>query len=1062
MSSFHAGIDGQVVIPGTSTYDGGTTNFNIYNPPSHNRPTRPREPFSTVPFPPDPDFVDRPEILVWVRDKCAGPGARAGLVGLGGVGKSQLAIQYAHSIRDARPQTFVFWVHASTRARFEEAYQDIADWLQLPGRSDPKANVLRLVRNWLQDEANGTWLLILDNVDDVDMFYPKQAHASDRFGSPSTSLAEYVPQCRNGSILITSRNKDAAARLAGGYPRIKGVTALSEHQALQLLRNKLHNESDSEGAVQLLRTLGYLPLAITQAAAYINRHAPQVTIQNYLNKFHRSIKNRESLLNQDAGDLRRDRSASSSVVATWQLTFKRVRKERRSAADLLLLMSFFNPQAIPEFALRSFDSGTKTRMRNVKDMFSVPQYLKNQHKGDGEKDFYDDIGMLQAYSLISTTAEKEMLKMHPLVQHCTIAWLSSARQAERFRVVFLDLMKKTFLSQKLGDWEKCKQLVPHIDTFDPGEPSDKSFNQWVSLTIDIGELLYNRGKYNEAVMFYRRALEGREKELGIQHPDTLTRVSDLASVLLYQGKYDEAEKLNRRALEGREKELGIQHPHTLLSVSNLSVVLAHQGKYDEAEKLNQRALEGLEKELGIQHPYTLTSVGNLALVLAHQGKYDEAEKLNRRALEGREKELGVQHPGTLISVGNLALVLLYQGKYNETEQLNRRALEGREKELGIQHPHTLFSVNNLAVVLRAQGKYDEAEKLNRQALEGREKELGTQHPDTLLSVSSLAIVLEHQGKYDEAEKLNRRALEGLEKELGIQHPHTLFSVNNLAVVLRAQGKYDEAEKLNRQALEGREKELGTQHPDTLLSVSSLAIVLEHQGKYDEAEKLNRRALEGLEKELGIQHPHTLLSMNNLAVVLRDQRKYKEAEQLNRQALEGREKELGIQHPDTLTSMDHLAVVLRDQRKYKEAEQLNRQALEGREKALGTQHPDTLTSVYSSAHLLHRLRRYTEAAELYQQAYGGYAQQLGSQHPTTVACHEHFAAMQQEIEHGKPRPSDNVSLAERECSGEPPYEASHDQISEVQMDRAVRISAVQDPETDYGWHCNIPLSEHPVV
>jgi tetratricopeptide (TPR) repeat protein len=645
--------------------------------------------------------------------------------------KSQLAIHYAHSIRDANPHTFVFWVHASTRARFEEAYRDIADRLQLPGRSDPKANVLRLVRNWLQDEANGTWLLILDNADDVNVFYHKQAHASDQSVSPLTSLAEYVPQCRNGSILITSRNKDAAARLAGGYTRVKGVSALGEDQALHLLRNKLHDASGSEGAVELLLMLDYLPLAITQAAAYINQRAPRVTIQDYLNEFRRSIKNGESLLNRDAGDLRRDRSASNSVVTTWQLTFECVRKERRSAADLLLLMCLFNPQAIPEFALRSHDRDMRTSIRRVTYKFLVPQYLKDRHSGDGEKAFEDDVAVLQAYSLVSATAEKEVLKMHPLVQHCTIAWLSSARQAERYRMAFVDLIKREFLSQKIDDWEECKQLVPHMDTFYPGEPGDNSFDRWVSLTMDVGGLLREKGRYNEAVIPYRRALEGYEKELGVRHPATLTRVSNLAGVLQAQGRYEEAEKLNRRALEGYEKELGVHHPHTLTSVNNLASVLRDQGKYEEAEKLNRRALEGREKELGGRHPHTLTSVNSLALVLQAQGKYEEAEKLNRRALEGMEKELGVHHPATLTSVNDLASVLRAQGKYEEAEKLNRRALEEREKELGVRHPDTLTSVYCLAYLLHITKRYAEATELYHRAYDGRVQTLGPQHPRTI-------------------------------------------------------------------------------------------------------------------------------------------------------------------------------------------------------------------------------------------------------------------------------------------------------------------------------------------
>jgi tetratricopeptide (TPR) repeat protein len=337
-------------------------------------------------------------------------------------------------------------------------------------------------------------------------------------------------------------------------------------------------------------------------------------------------------------------------------------------------------------------------------------------------------------------------------------------------------------------------------------------------------------------------------------PDTLTSINNLALVLQAQGKYEEAEKLNRRALEGREKELGVHHLNTLTSINNLASVLQDQGKYEEAEKLNRRALEGYEKELGVHHLNTLTSVSNLAVVLRYQGKYEEAEKLNRRALEGMEKELGVRHPNTLMSVNNLALLLQYQGKYKEAEKLNRRALEGREKELGVYHLNTLTSINNLASVLQDQRKYEEAEKLNRRALEGREKKLGVHHPNTLTSVSNLAVVLRYQGKYKEAEKLNRRALEGREKKLGVYHPHTLTSVNNLAIVLQDQRKYEEAEKLNRRALESFQKELGVHHPDTLTSINNLAVVLKYQGKYEEAEKLNQRALEGREKELGVHHP----------------------------------------------------------------------------------------------------------------------------------------------------------------------------------------------------------------
>lgn len=151
--------------------------------------------------------------------------------------KSQLALQYVHSIRHARPQTFVFWVHASTRARFEEAYKDIADRLQLPERSDPRTNVLRLVSDWLLDETNGQWVMVVDNADDPGAFCQRD---EANFGT-QTSLATFLPQSVNGAILVTSRSKDAAFRLVGGYNNMEKVLAMSEGEGLQLLRSKLRH-----------------------------------------------------------------------------------------------------------------------------------------------------------------------------------------------------------------------------------------------------------------------------------------------------------------------------------------------------------------------------------------------------------------------------------------------------------------------------------------------------------------------------------------------------------------------------------------------------------------------------------------------------------------------------------------------------------------------------------------------------------------------------------------------------------------------------------------------------
>jgi tetratricopeptide (TPR) repeat protein len=659
-------------------------------------------------------------------------------------------------------------VQASTKARFEETYRGIADRLDLPRRDNPQVDSLRLVSDWLCDETNGNWVMIIDSADDTEVFYPKTKSTIGESLAPiSAPLSAYLPQSCNGSILITSRSKYVAARMAGGYKRIKEVLAMNESQALHLFRSKMQDAENNEGAADLVRALEYIPLAITQAAAFIN-HRDRMTPANYLDEFQRNDKKRKSLLNWDAGDLRRDERASNSVVSTWQMSFERIVKQRHSAADLLSLMSFFNPQGIPGWMLRSYN-------RDV---------AQSVDKEEADSAFENDLDTLLSYSLVKATGEKGIWEMHGLVQFCTQVWLSSFGDAQRWNRSFLALMAKEFPDADFKNWGKCKQLLPHVESLYQREPSgDQPVREWAKVLDHAAWYIHTaQGKYDEAERLHRRALEGREREFGAQHPDTLRGVSNMAVVLQYQGEYDKAEELNRRVLEGWEKDLGAEHPDTLISVSNLALVLRYRGKYEEAEKLSRRALKGKEKKLGANHRETLISLSTLAGVLRDQGKYDESEKLNRRALEMRGKELGAKHPDTLTSVSSLAVVLGHLGKYEEAEKLSRRALKEKEKELGEEHPSTLVNMNNLAGVLCNQGKYAEAEKLSRRVLEETEKQLGADHPDTLTCVYSLAYNLHKQKRYSEASELYQRAYDGYKLKLGPRHPTSIDCFNDLTAM----------------------------------------------------------------------------------------------------------------------------------------------------------------------------------------------------------------------------------------------------------------------------------------
>jgi len=686
--------------------------------------------------------------------------------------KSQLAIEYAYRVRAKSPQTWVFWVHASTRARFDEGYKMIADALKLRGRDDPQTNILQLVAGWLRDEANGRWLMILDNADDaalwVDQSHSRSVTAARDLAAMAGALSDFIPQAHHGSILITSRTEDVAVRLVGNYKDIVAVKAMDEEQALTLLRRKLTSSFDEKDGAELVSALDYMPLAVAQAAGYINRLAPRSSVSKYLDQLRKSDKSKANLLNRDTGDLRRDPRVSNSIITSWQISFEHIRGARPSAAGLLSLMSFFNHQGIPDFVLREY----------VNTADGYPEE-------DRELEFEDDLATLRSYSLVMVDIAGHTFEMHRLVQFAMGRWLESYGHLDLWRRKFLKVMSTTFPTGDFENWGVCQRLFAHAEVVGAQEPADEdSLCEWSGILTNAAWYARAKGMYGVAEKTVKKAISARERVLGMEHFDTLTSVSVLALVLRYQGKYEAAEETSRRALEGFEKTLGKEHHNTLICVNNHALVLRDLGKYEAAEEMSRRALEGFEKTLGKEHPDTLTSVSNLALVLRDQGKYEAAEEMNRRALEGKEKVSGKEHPDTLTIVSNLALVLQDLGKYEAAEEMNRRALEGTEKVSGKEHPQTLTSVHNLALVLRDLGKYEAAEEMTRRALEGYEKALGMEHPRTLGSVYCLAYLLHKQKRYKPASELYHRAYTGYKELLGLDHPTTVACGDNFSSMLQ--------------------------------------------------------------------------------------------------------------------------------------------------------------------------------------------------------------------------------------------------------------------------------------
>ena len=766
------------------------------------RPETPPVPFASIPFSRDPDFVNRGDILNQIDERCSEPAGRVALVGLGGVGKSQVAIEYAHQLATRQPDVWVFWVHAGAQARVEEGFRMIADAAKLPGRNQPKADIQQLVYGWLSNERNGKWIVILDSADDRDVFY----HPTGDDTPNRQPFAKYLPQSHHGSMLITTRDKDLAFRLTGRHQNIIEVGPMAQTDALTLLEKKLGSSSDIDVAVatDLVQALDLVPLAISQAAAYIQARAPRSSLETYLTEFRDGERTRSKLLEYDAGDLRRDGGASNAILTTLHISFDHVRAQRPSAADLLSLMSFFDPQGIPAWVLKP--------SRTAEDAGRV--------KGPGiEGGFEDDVAMLRDYCLIVAAEGSDTFEMHGLVQLSTRRWLEAFGRQETFKQQFIQRMAASFPPAEYENWATCRSLFPHVevalgygtsvDTLEKRgafqrlfahvqvafgfRTSEDTVETWATLLHNGGWYAWSQGRYDAAQQMLGKAREVREKRLGNKNMATLGSISLFAVVLFHRGEFEDAQKLHFQVMETYKAELGFDHPLTLMSMGNVTMALWKQGRWMEAEKLEIEVMESWMKKLGADHPSTLMSMSNLADTYRLQGRREEAEKLNAQVMETRKMKLGADHPDTLISIGNLASIYIESGRLGEAEELTVQVIETTKSKLGADHADTLTSMGQLALIHTRQGRWREAEELIVQVMETRKTKLGAHYLGTLHNMGQLALIYRKQGRWEEAEKLLEQAIETLKTKVETdEHPGMRWLTAELAMTRKGQGRDTDA------------------------------------------------------------------------------------------------------------------------------------------------------------------------------------------------------------------------------------------------------------------------------
>lgn len=715
-------------------------------------------------------------------DRCQ----RVAIYGLGGCGKTALALETAYWTKEHHPACAVFWVPAFSQDSFDQAYYQIAKSLGIPGIDDTEADVRQLVKGTLSDDDFGPWLMIVDNADDENVLLGKPGDINE-----AQQLNNYLPQSHDGTIIFTTRTRAAAEKLAEAI--VMPLGELDRVDAVAILGSRLFEQhqpqlSDAKLVDELLEMLQFHALAIIQATAFMNTN--EVALSDYIALYRSNEKDATDLLGEDFEDQGRYREATNAVAMTWYISFEQLRKQNSVAADHLCFMAC-------------------TASNDIDTSMFPPLDSKVEH--------YKAMGTLKAYAFVTEqrsqiskghntvkTVQKRF-DVHTLVHLAMRGWLKAHRQ--------WSLWVETTLARLID-------ITPYGDR--------ETRNDWQTY---LHHGMYLAGLPEVLVLDGRMTLleriGGCERELG---------------------RYRAAEYTYRQAYEQRIRMTGKEHPNTLMTKGNIGAILGSQGRWDEAARIHQEVYSLMSKVCGENDPHTLTSESNLAMAKLGQRKYAEAEKLYREVLLSSQD--GPEKVGRLTTMHNLAAALRGQAKYTEAHSILSETLSLSTEILGEEDAYTLSTLANLATLLHHQQDFAAAEHLHRDALTKRQLHLGDEHPDTLTSMLGLAVTLRSQNKLHDAEEIQRHALTLCEKVSGPKSPLTLTHKSSLAQTLRAQARYSDAELLHCEVLAIREKVLGFDNADTGMSVYWLAALKHDLGDYEAALPLYERAAGVLERTVG--------------------------------------------------------------------------------------------------------------------------------------------------------------------------------------------------------------------
>jgi hypothetical protein len=663
----------------------------------------------------NPAFVGRDTALVELRDQLlAGRTAvTQALHGMGGLGKTQLAVEYAYRFSGA--YELVWWIAAE---QTELIATQLADLAVETGATEDTAEIQAAVSALYSDlRRRGGWLLIFDNAED-----PR-------------ALKEWLPG-GPGHVLITSRNPNW-----GEIAAPVNVAVFAPAESVTLLRRRVPGMSAAD-AEHIAAELGNLPLALAQAAGVLGETGlPAAAYLEHL-AGHAS----EALAEGTPA------SYSRSLAATVTDAAARLADAEPAAAALLQLSAFFGPEPIPA----SFFTAAAQLPAPLADIAADPMTL------------HRTLGRISSYGL--ARLDQAGLQVHRLVQAIMRDRLSAEqRRDDSARVAALLVAAGPADTDNPALWPAWASLLPHLLAVNPAESDNPDLRQLAARALLY---LLRRGDgvtaENLGTTLHRQWAE----RLGPDHPDTLTAATELAHAYRERGHLAATRALIEDTLARRRRVLGEDHPDTLRSASDLAVTLGDLGDLRPARELAEDTLAKRRQVLGDDHPDTLRTASILSTALSNLGESQAARELAEDTLARQRQVLGDDHPDTLTTAASLGGFLSELGEYQAAREIGEDTLARQRQVHGDDHPETLRTANNLGGALNALGEYQAAREIGEDTLARQRQVHGDDHPDTLRSASNLASILFNMGNPFAARQLLKPTLAACRKKLGVDHPVT--------------------------------------------------------------------------------------------------------------------------------------------------------------------------------------------------------------------------------------------------------------------------------------------------